>query len=114
MRIDLTLELREAALLDQLAQTRRLALLMAERFFQLRLALERMDGPRDLMLEMVERIRQHADLVRSCIMKIAHVVFALRNAPRAAAHLLYRQQQAARIVQHCRLQTARCRARPRW
>ena len=54
MRIDLTLELREAALLDQLAQTRRLALLMAERFFQLCLALERMDGPRDLMLEMVE------------------------------------------------------------
>ena len=54
------------------------------------------------MLEMVERIRQHADLVRSCIVKIIHVVFTLRNAPRAAAHLLHRQQQAARIVQHCR------------
>ena len=100
MRVDLALQLRKAALLDQLPQACCLALLLTQGFFQLCFAFQCVNRPRDLVLEVVERVGEHTDLVRACKVEVLNVVFAIRDAACTAAHLLHRQQQAACVVQH--------------
>ena len=100
MRIDLALQLRKAALLDELAQACGFALLLSQGFFQLCFAFQRVNRPRDLVLEVIEGGRQHADLVRAGKVEVLDVVLAVRDTSCAAAHLLHRQQQAARVIQH--------------
>ena len=100
MRVDLALQLRKAALLDQLPQACCLALLLTQGFFQLCFAFQCVNRPRNLVLEVVERVGEHTNLVRACKVEVLNVVFAIRDAACTAAHLLHRQQQTACIVQH--------------
>lgn len=93
MRVDLARSCAKRLCSISCLQACCLALLLTQGFFQLCFAFQCVDRPRDLVLEVVERVGEHTDLVRACKVEVLNVVFAIRDAACTAAHLLYRQRR---------------------